>query len=161
MYRSETCCTRLAENSGRKKSPKSRHLGTIAQLCLAISLQLRHISTIGKRLFTQQYLPHMFSQYGEIRPTNNWDRFGAPGLISTHFGGSCPLTEFASCSIHFASNSILRSPKLAALLHGTPALASAKVCGVVQGMELRNFRRRRHATYIRQGGHHVGHRPTF
>jgi len=26
------------------------HLGTIAQLCLAISLQLRHVSTIGKNL---------------------------------------------------------------------------------------------------------------
>jgi len=28
---SETCCARLAENTARKKSPKSRHLGTIAQ----------------------------------------------------------------------------------------------------------------------------------
>jgi len=36
---------RLAENTGRKKSPKIRHLGTIAQLYLAISSQLRHIST--------------------------------------------------------------------------------------------------------------------
>jgi len=30
--KSETCCTRLAENSGRKKSPKNHHLGTIAQI---------------------------------------------------------------------------------------------------------------------------------
>jgi len=29
------CCTRLAENTGRKKSPKIRHLSTIAQLLLA------------------------------------------------------------------------------------------------------------------------------
>jgi len=35
--RSETCCTRLAENTGRKKVTKNRHLGTIAQLCRAIS----------------------------------------------------------------------------------------------------------------------------
>jgi len=35
-------------NTGRKKSPKIRHLRTIAQLCWAISSQLRHISTIGK-----------------------------------------------------------------------------------------------------------------
>ena len=27
------CCTCLAENTGRKKSPKNRHLGTIAQRC--------------------------------------------------------------------------------------------------------------------------------
>jgi len=49
--RSETCCTRLTENTGRKKSPKIRHLRTIAQLCRTMSSQLRHISTIGKKLF--------------------------------------------------------------------------------------------------------------
>jgi len=47
--RSQTCCARLAENTARKKSPKSRHLGTIPQLCRAISSQLRHVSTIGKK----------------------------------------------------------------------------------------------------------------
>ena len=47
--RSETCCTRLAENIGHKKVVKNRHLGTIAQLCRAISSQIRHISTIGKK----------------------------------------------------------------------------------------------------------------
>jgi len=45
---SEICCTGLAENTGRKKSPKIRNLCTIAQACRAISLQLRHISTIVK-----------------------------------------------------------------------------------------------------------------
>jgi len=48
--RSEMCCTRLAENKGRKKSPKFRHLGTIAQLCRSVSSQLRHVSTLGKNL---------------------------------------------------------------------------------------------------------------
>ena len=46
---SETCCTRLAENTGRKKSPINRHLGTIAQFRPSISLQLRHVSPIGKK----------------------------------------------------------------------------------------------------------------
>ena len=46
--RSEMCCTRLAENTGCKKVAKNRHLGTIAQLCRAISSQLRYVSTIGK-----------------------------------------------------------------------------------------------------------------
>jgi len=57
--RSETCCTRLAENTGRKKSPKIRHLSTIAQLCRAISSQPKHVglSTIGKKLVKQQNLP--------------------------------------------------------------------------------------------------------
>jgi len=45
-------CTRLAGNTGRKKSPKNRPLGTIAQICQAISSQLRHISTIGKNLLS-------------------------------------------------------------------------------------------------------------
>jgi len=60
---------------------------TIAQLCRAISLQLRHVSTIGKTV-KQQYLLHMSSQYGELRPTGGWDRSGsflAPQLISTAF----------------------------------------------------------------------------
>jgi len=65
---SETCCMRLAKNTGRRKSPKIRHLRTIAQLCRAISSQLRHVSTIEKRLVKQQYLPHMSLQYGELGP---------------------------------------------------------------------------------------------
>jgi len=40
--------TALAENAGPKKLPKIGHLSTIAQLCRAISSQLRHVSTIGK-----------------------------------------------------------------------------------------------------------------
>ena len=47
--RSEMCCMWLAENTGCKKVAKNRHLGTIAQLCRAISLQLRYVSTIGKK----------------------------------------------------------------------------------------------------------------
>jgi len=47
--RSETCCTRLAKSTGRKKSPKLRHRVTIAQICPAISWQVRHVSTIGTR----------------------------------------------------------------------------------------------------------------
>ena len=42
-----------------QKSPKIRHLGTIAQLCQATSSQLRHVSTIGKKLVKQQYLLYM------------------------------------------------------------------------------------------------------
>ena len=50
--RSEMCCTRLAGNAGPKNSPKNRHLGTIPQLCRAISSQLRHISTFGKKFLS-------------------------------------------------------------------------------------------------------------
>jgi len=53
------CCTRLAANTGRKNYAKNRHLRTIAQLCRAISSQLRNISIIGKKLVKQQYFPHI------------------------------------------------------------------------------------------------------
>jgi len=46
------CCSRHAANTGRKKVAKNRHLGTIAQLQRAISLQLRHVSRIGKNLLS-------------------------------------------------------------------------------------------------------------
>ena len=59
--RSEMCCTRLAANAGPKKVAKNGHLGTMPQLCRAISSQLRHVSTIGKKLVKQQYLPYMSS----------------------------------------------------------------------------------------------------
>ena len=55
--RSEMCCTRLAGNTGRKSDAKNRHPRTIAQLCPAISSQLRHISTIGKDLLNSNISP--------------------------------------------------------------------------------------------------------
>jgi len=42
---SEMCCKRLAGNTARK----NRHFGTIWQLCRAVSSQLKHVSTIGKK----------------------------------------------------------------------------------------------------------------
>jgi len=46
------CDMWLAENAGPKKVAKNRHLGTIAQLCRAISSQPRHVSTIEKNLLS-------------------------------------------------------------------------------------------------------------
>jgi len=66
---------RLAKNTGRKNDAKNRHLDTIAQTCRAMSSQVRHISTIEKKLVKRQYLLHMSSQYGQLRPTSGWDRF--------------------------------------------------------------------------------------
>ena len=55
--RSEMCCTRLAGNTGRKKSPSAHHRTT----CRAISSQLRHVSTIGKNLLNSNISPHTFT----------------------------------------------------------------------------------------------------
>jgi len=54
------------------RTPKIRHMGTIAQLCRPVSSQLRHVSTIGGKL-VKQHLLHMFRQYGELRPITGWD----------------------------------------------------------------------------------------
>jgi len=61
------CCTRLAKNTGRKNDAQNRHLGTISQLCRAISSQ--HRQSEKKLVKQQQYLLHMFPQYGELQPT--------------------------------------------------------------------------------------------
>jgi len=61
---------RLSGNARPKKSPKIRHLGTIEQLCQAITSQVMHISTIEKKLIKQQYLLHMPSQYDGLRLSN-------------------------------------------------------------------------------------------
>jgi len=64
---------------------------------------------------------------------------GLVHYIIYSFGGYCPLTEFwpVQNSLYVQ---VLRSP-MAPSLHRR---ASAKLCGVVHGMELRNFRRGRH-----------------
>jgi len=66
--------------------PKIRHLGTIAQLCRATSLQLRHVSTIGKKLVKQQYLPicpHNMANFGPLAAEIGWRVWGTPA----HFNG--------------------------------------------------------------------------
>ena len=58
-----------------KKSP----LGTIPQLCRAISSQLRHVSTIGKNVLSSNISSTCSPQYRELRPTSGWDRFVSLG----------------------------------------------------------------------------------
>jgi len=65
-----------ARGSLKIQDAKNRYLSTIPQLCWAISSQLRHESTIGKKLVKQQYLLHMSPQYGELCGS---DRFGSLG----------------------------------------------------------------------------------
>jgi len=60
---------RLAENTGRKKGAKNRHLGAIAQLCRAISSHLRQVSTIGKNLLSRNMsstCPHNMVNFGQL-----------------------------------------------------------------------------------------------
>jgi len=158
---------------------KNRHLGTIAQLCPAISSQLRPKAYIGNRknLVKQQYLLHMSPQCAELRPTNGWDllaNLGHPSkfqpvswlryctdvaqrrstklcmmfgrfldwyTIYTFSGALAPWRNFARCKVHFKSCVLLYWQHYCTALEQWP---SAKLCGVVQGMEVRNFCRGRH-----------------
>ena len=111
------------------RTQKNCHLGTIAQLCRAISSQLRHILTIGKNLLnsnTSSTCPHNMVNFSLLPAEICWRVWGIPANFS-------------------------RFRVLAALLHGT------LLVGVSQ--TLRHWTEG--ATYIRQGGHHVGHWPTF
>jgi len=65
------------------------------------------------------------------------------GIVYIHFWRLLPLNGILPAA-KFTLHPSLAFPILAALLHGTRALASAKVCGMVQGMELWIFRRGRH-----------------
>jgi len=80
---SETCCTWLAANKGRKKVAKNRHLDTIAQFCRAISSQLRYISKSLSSIMSST-CRHNMANFGplaaEIDPV-----FWAPLQISTGF----------------------------------------------------------------------------
>jgi len=84
--RSEVCCARLAANTGRKKSPKSRHLGTIPQLCRAISSQLRHVSTIGKKNLLSSNMsstcPHNMVNFGPLAAEICWRVWGTPANVN-------------------------------------------------------------------------------
>jgi len=101
------CCKRIAGNAGRKKVAKNRHLGTIAQLCRAISSQLRHLQTIGKKLVKQQYLLWMSTQYGELRQSNGWDLLAGLGHPSkfqrvSRLGFVTAATSFTGGQPNFA-----------------------------------------------------------
>ena len=64
-----------------KKSPKSRHLGTIVQLCWAISSQLRHVSTIGKNMLSSNIssrCPHNMVNFGLLAAEIDQVVWGTP-----------------------------------------------------------------------------------
>jgi len=117
------CSTRLTGNT------QNRHFGTIAQLCWAISSELRHVSTIGKNLLNSNIsstCPCNMVNFGLLMAEICWRVLGTP----PNFNGFGVL---------------------AALLHGMLVVGvSQTLCHWTEG-----------ATYIWQGGHHVGQWPTF
>ena len=183
--RSEMCCTRLTENTGcvRHHTTLSgyifatKHVLTIGknvklQYLLHMSSQYGELQPIsgwdrfGSLGHPQQISIgftswlHYCTDVTQWRSTKLCTMFGRRlgwYTIYTFLGAFAPWRNFATC-IHFAAKSCV-------LLYwkyywmALEQWASAKLCGVVRGMELGTLAEG--ATYIRQGGHHVGHRPTF
>jgi len=56
------CCTRLAENTGRKKSPSAHHHKILSGYIFATKVCIDN----RKKFFKQQCLPNTSSQYGEL-----------------------------------------------------------------------------------------------
>jgi len=78
------CCTRLAKNTRRKKTPSRHHRTNLSGYIFTTKACIDNRKNVVK----QQYLLHMSSQYGELRLTNGWDPFGTPRQISTGFASS-------------------------------------------------------------------------
>ena len=168
---------------------KNRHLGTITQLCRSVSSQLRHVSTVGKKHVKQQYLFHMFPQYGELRPTSGWDRLAgyrhpskfqrlsrvAFVTAATSVNGSQPnfarclavscadidyLYIFGGCCPVTEFCQVQNSLCVLQVLH------SLRLAALLHGTRAlgasQTLRCWAHgATYIQQGDHDVGHWRTF
>ena len=88
------------------------------------------------------------------------DVWPSPGMVHYIyiFGGSCPQTEF--CPVQ---NSLYFRPKFAYIGSVTARHSSSgRQPNFVASYKERNYGTLAEGTtYIRQGGHHVGHRPTF
>jgi len=98
----------LHEARWKYRTQKNRHMGTIAQLYRTISSQLRHVSTIEKKPVKQQYLLHISTQYGKLRPTSVWDRFGSLGHPSkfqrlSRLGSVTARHSGSGCQPNFAA----------------------------------------------------------
>jgi len=82
------CCTWLAGNTRRKNDAKNHHLHTITQLCWAVSSQLRHVSTIGKKNLLNSNMPstclHNMANFGPLTAEIGSGVWG-PHQISTGF----------------------------------------------------------------------------
>jgi len=78
---SETCCMRLAENTGRKNEAKSCHLGIIARLCRAISSQLRMYRHSEKNLLNgnmTSICPQNILNFSLLTAEICWQAWGTP-----------------------------------------------------------------------------------
>jgi len=83
---SEMCCTRLAKNTGRKMAQKNHRVRTIAQICRAISSQLRHVLTIRKKDLLNSNIsstrPHNMVNFCPLTPEIGSGVWGSPANLN-------------------------------------------------------------------------------
>ena len=171
-----------------QKSRQNRHLGTIAQLCRAISSQLRHISTIGKKLLSSNIsatCPYNMVNFGPLtaeivslvwgtRANFNGFRVLA-SLLQRRRSTEANQTLHdvwpspAGYTIYIFWRLLPRSgilpgakftlrPPSLALSYGS---VTARQSSSGREPNFAALSTGRHLLYIRQGDHHVGHWPTF
>jgi len=97
-------CWKYRSQKIAKNLPSVHHCTTLS----AISLQLRHISTIReKKLVKQQYLLHISSfnmlNYGPLMAEIGLGVWGTP----TNFSGFCFLAAFLHGTLHCVSKNVL------------------------------------------------------
>jgi len=130
---------RLTENTGCKKSPKICYLGTMTQLCRALSLQLRQVSTITKKHLlnsnTSSTCPHNMANFGRLTTEIGSGVWGTPAnfkgfrTLAALLYGTLVVDNFASlnrgCHLHSAGR-----PSRWALAHIliTDSIARSATC---------------------------------
>jgi len=120
------CCTRLAGNTGRKKSPFWHHRTNLSGYIFGTKACVDNRKKNFLNSNTSSTCPGNMVNSGLLTAEIRWRVWGTPA----NFNGFRVL---------------------APLLHGI------LVVGISQTLR----RWTEGATYIRQGSHHVGHRPTF
>jgi len=121
----EMCFTRLARNTGRKKSPSAHHRTTLSGYIFVTKARIDN----RKKLVNSNISPtrpYNIVNFDPLTAEICWRVWGTPA----NFNGFRNLT---------------------ALLHGTLVVGVSQILRRSTGG----------ATYIRQGGHHAGHSPTF
>jgi len=188
------CCTRLAENTGRKNRQKLiRHLRTIVQVCRAVSSPLRHISTIGKNFLSSNISyarAHNMVNFSLLAAEIALPVWGSPANFNglafvtaatsltegqPNFARRLTVSWAAILYIHFqgllSADGILPRAKFVLRLSLAFSYIGSDIARHCSSRLQPNFAAwykewnygtfAEGATYIRLGGHHVGHRPTF
>jgi len=174
---------------GMQKWRKNRHLGTTAQLCRAVSSQLRHVSTIGKKLVSNisSTCPHNIVSFGALAAEIDWRVWGTPANFKGFRVLASLLQQRRSTEANQTLHDVWPSPGLVDYLYifggccpvtefcqvqnslcvlqvlHSPILSSllhgTRVVGASQ--TLRRWAHGAIYMYIQQGDHYVGHWPTF